>query len=526
MGLILHPSEIKNQAAQVRKYLDSIVPCYSQAEQAVQQYKDNEELNSMAWKASKETMYVCYRLIVLGILKVQGNIIDDLDVLENNIGDDDLVEDDLKNQIAALDAEIQSCQEHINMWSMKVIFGWVVSSMVIDRYNDKINKAKTKKAELQAKLQKLYDIESSTAILLVSAIDFIRVVKQAISDGGIVVDGGKVSSYASWVITINTELLANNEDEINSVVEATLGIGLDQLQELYGADALTKMKDVWNQELMQRGELSKEGVIICMVQSLYGYNVEVLDEKYQISNEDYILYVRYTEKEIVKLLMEKGTIDSTPEIVSKEQLEKCGWSDAVLTYDVLMECNRALDKYEITDPKSLEHFFAQIAAETGRGASLSEGGDESYYEDKTYTPQYRGGGYIQLTHDYAYQAFATYLILEEYPVLKDFGEYKSPSHSSKKVINEEYQNILAGAEEKGIDITKYTDIYNYGSEYVAGNYAWEATAYFWSVQTDANEKASQGATVDEITDIVNFYDERRQERRDEYKYILDQGAFR
>lgn len=74
MGLILHPSEIKNQATRVRKYLDNVVSRYSQAEQAVQQYKENEKLNSMVWKVSKETMYVCYQLIMQGIMNVQGNI--------------------------------------------------------------------------------------------------------------------------------------------------------------------------------------------------------------------------------------------------------------------------------------------------------------------------------------------------------------------------------------------------------------------------------------------------------------------
>lgn len=529
MGLILYSSEIQSLATKIRYYLDSIVSCYSQAEQVIQQFADNEKLNSLTWKESKEAMYVCYQLIVQGILNVQQDISDDLEILEMNIGDEILIEDDLNRQIEALEMEIQSCQENIDMWTtskMVLITGWIPCTISINSNNEKINLAMLKKAELEAKLQKLHDIEAKTATLLLSAIDFIRVVRQAISDGGIVLDGGEVSPYADWMTTINTKLLANNVDEINSAVEMALGMEMDQLQELYGKDAITQMKYAWNQELMQHGELSKESVIICMVQSLYGYNVEALDGKYQISNKDFILYVRYTEKEIVKLLKEKGTIDSTPEIVSKEQLEACGLSSDVLTYDMLMECNKALDKYGITDPNSLEHLFAQIVVEVGNGEALAELGKKEYFEDKSYTPEDRGGGYIQLTHDYAYQAFAIYLILDEYPDLNDFGKYRSPSHNSKEEINEEYQNILAGAEEKGIDITKYTNIYNYESEYVAENYAWEATAYFWSVQTDANEKASHGATVDEITDIVNFYDGRRQERRDEYKNITQKEIFR
>ena len=51
-------------------------------------------------------------------------------------------------------------------------------------------------------------------------------------------------------------------------------------------------------------------------------------------------------------------------------------------------------------------FLAQCACETTLRKWLKELGGEFYFSDKAYGYKYRGAGYIQLTGDYNYQAFA------------------------------------------------------------------------------------------------------------------------
>ena len=94
------------------------------------------------------------------------------------------------------------------------------------------------------------------------------------------------------------------------------------------------------------------------------------------------------------------------------------------------------------------------------------------------------------------QAFATYLMLEEYPELKEIAKYRNPSCNSKDSIKQEYEKIKEYANENNIDITKYTDIVDKGYSYVSDNFSWESTGYYWKV-SGLNEVVDNGCTVDD-----------------------------
>mgnify|MGYP003291393511 CR=1 FL=1 len=105
---------------------------------------------------------------------------------------------------------------------------------------------------------------------------------------------------------------------------------------------------------------------------------------------------------------------------------------------------------------------------------LSEENAEAYRKKQPYYPYY-GAGYIQLTWDYNYKAFS------------------------------EYMNDPL--------------IYELGPKYVAKYYAWSAAGWFWNVNK-INYKIANGASVKNITKIVNGGYTHLQERQAAYERFL------
>ena len=128
---------------------------------------------------------------------------------------------------------------------------------------------------------------------------------------------------------------------------------------------------------------------------------------------------------------------------------------------------------------------------------------------------YRGSGYIHITWDYGYQAFATYEILNNYPELKEYATYKNPANNGPEIIAREYNKLLDAAEELGLDISMYTDIYDKGADYVGENFAWESAAYFWETG-GCNDKLDNGGTINDVSEIINKNDTSTFDDRAEY----------
>ena len=153
-------------------------------------------------------------------------------------------------------------------------------------------------------------------------------------------------------------------------------------------------------------------------------------------------------------------------MVKQSQLQEMGFHDTTIQNTV--DLNLTLWKNDITTSEQIAAFLAQCAAESKYGLYLTELGSEEYFNSKSYGMKYRGAGYIQVTWDYNYSAFADYV-----------GDSK---------------------------------IYECGAEYVAANYAWAASGWWWT-ENRMNALVNSGGTVREITCRVRGKEEGWKDRQ-------------
>ncbi|MDT0678970.1 MULTISPECIES: SH3 domain-containing protein [Staphylococcus] len=167
--------------------------------------------------------------------------------------------------------------------------------------------------------------------------------------------------------------------------------------------------------------------------------------------------------------------------LTKEQLISLGWIGSLSETDI-NQLNAVLNKYHIDSPEKIAHFLSQVMAESGNGVYTYELGDANYLSYLDYMlgnngpgqgAFYRGAGYLQLTGKNNYRSFASY-------------------------IND--NNVL----------TK-------GYSYVSKTYPWESAAWFFSIHSNANTLAGNGATVEEITRIINGGYNALEKRRSAYQ---------
>jgi predicted chitinase len=146
-------------------------------------------------------------------------------------------------------------------------------------------------------------------------------------------------------------------------------------------------------------------------------------------------------------------------LVSASQLQEIGFADT--SDNSLYDLNFTLYRYGIMSSYQIAHFLAQCYAETG-GKYLLEGGykpanqQQAYRESLKYYPYY-GAGYIQLTHESNYLLFS--------------------QHVGDPRIME-------------------------GPAYVAANYAWRASGWFWDT-AGINAGLASGWSLYNVSQMVN-----------------------
>lgn len=218
--------------------------------------------------------------------------------------------------------------------------------------------------------------------------------------------------------------------------------------------------------------------------------------------------------------------------VTAEQLNDLQWVN--VTPWMVAELNRILCKYDITSTERIRHFLAQCMKETNKGNWLREGEYrqwnsqqeyEDYFNNNTkYKYLYRGAGYIQMTWDYSYLAFATFMIKQESGISEIV--WKSPANEAEG-FEERYKAAVEKAEAAGMNVDIFKRIVSEGADYVAEEFAWEAAGYDWYVKglnsiVDGLVPGKK-EEADAVTFVVNRYtpQDSYEDRRDYYEETIN-----
>lgn len=152
------------------------------------------------------------------------------------------------------------------------------------------------------------------------------------------------------------------------------------------------------------------------------------------------------------------------QLVTKTDLQKV--ASVRVTDELVRDLNFCLNRYRIDTPARICHFLSQVLHESGGLKWTKELASGSAYEGRKDLgnvkagdgKKFKGGGFLQLTGRYNYQAFASHI--------------------------------------------KDSKILEIGVDYVASVYPF-TSAGFWWMKNGMNAMADQGATVKQITKVVN-----------------------
>ena len=158
------------------------------------------------------------------------------------------------------------------------------------------------------------------------------------------------------------------------------------------------------------------------------------------------------------------------------QLKMMGFQN--ITFASAMDCRNTLKTFEIDTVEEKAHFFSQCYVESK--LSLLEAGwlsdeDAEFYRKQQWYYPYYGAGYIQISTEANYKALAEYM---------------------------------------GDPL-----IWELGPEYVAENYPWSASGWFWS-DKNINDVIEKGGNVRAVTGIVNGGYSKLAEREAAYNKFL------
>lgn len=249
MGLILKPSEIKSGAGQMRSRIESTRESYSGALQVVQNFSQNETLQSKAWDTVKSKIVEAHQHIVMGILAVQDVMEQDLSTLEENVdGLEDLYEDDLIMKIEQLTEECKRYEVMIkNLQTLQTYF---VPSMYpnitkeIANYRILLEKTKEELELIKEKLLTLQEKARQTSELFQTVGILLNAIEDAINDAEVYISGTGQLSEGEWK-TVISEAVQKIEEKniyINYYFKNELGIVIDDFQKMYGEDTVNEIK--------------------------------------------------------------------------------------------------------------------------------------------------------------------------------------------------------------------------------------------------------------------------------------------
>lgn len=156
--------------------------------------------------------------------------------------------------------------------------------------------------------------------------------------------------------------------------------------------------------------------------------------------------------------------------ITAGKLARLGFVKLALKPANVTKLNEILNSYGFKTRTQVRHFLAQGMAECDKGNSFMEYGyTPGVGGSASYSPFY-GAGFIQMTNGYTYEAF--------YQYMKDVKKVVAP-----KILNPDV----------------------YATQYVAENYPYECSGWFWNIYKNLNNlitgwtSLSASDTVKEIT---------------------------
>lgn len=186
----------------------------------------------------------------------------------------------------------------------------------------------------------------------------------------------------------------------------------------------------------------------------------------------------YNKEDITKLGKALG---ANNQIITAAQLKKLGWTN--ISDEMVKDLNNCLVKFRITTPIRIRHFISQCSHESCAGVYTKEIADGTDYEDRPDLgnvvagdgPKYKGVGYLQLTGRTNYQGFANFI-------------------NDPRVME--------------------------GVNYVSEKYPWLSAGYWWK-EHDMNALCDKGASVEQVSVIVNGGYNGLSDRKRFYKLCCD-----
>lgn len=250
MGLILKPSEIKSSARQMRSRIESNRESYHGALQVVQNFSQNETLQSKAWDTVKSKIVEAHQHIVMGILAVQDVMEQDLNTLEENVdGLDDIYEDDLIMKIQQLTEECKRYEVMIkNLQTLQTYFVPSIYPNItkeIANYRILLEKTKEELELIKETLLTLQEKARQTSELFQTVGILLNAIEDAINDAEVYISGTGQLSEGKWK-TIISEAVQKIEEKniyINYYFKNELGIVIDDFQKMYGEDTVNEIKN-------------------------------------------------------------------------------------------------------------------------------------------------------------------------------------------------------------------------------------------------------------------------------------------
>lgn len=207
MGLKLYPGSIKEQADSIIQNLESDNKDLLSALQTISQFVQNTELKGAAWESMKYQLGN-HEAVIQGFICGNDSVIQEHENLKSSVGDENLDEDELiakrdslMSTNAFLEKNISLMQSNMQNDVMKIKYGFWYQEMIF-QYQISINQNQTLIDELNEKIQKLYDIENTTASLFSQA----GALYEAITDGILTVQKSWNSSTGEFTVTnVNME---------------------------------------------------------------------------------------------------------------------------------------------------------------------------------------------------------------------------------------------------------------------------------------------------------------------------------